>query len=51
MKGKYWQWLKEKENAVFGFVSNPNKWHDGKDHGSHEYLMVGIYSPQMPGDF
>lgn len=51
MKGKYWQWLKEKENAVFGFVSNPNKWHDGKDHGFHEYLIVGIYSPQMPGDF
>lgn len=49
MKGKYWQWLKEKEKAVFRFVSNTNKWHDGKGQGFQEYLMLGICSPQVPG--
>lgn len=39
MKDKYWQWLKEKEKAVFRCVFNTNKWHDGKDQGFHEYLM------------
>lgn len=57
MKDKYWQWLKEKEKAVFKFVNNSNKWHNGKKKTkkkTRDFMSIscpGIYFPQVPGAF
>lgn len=57
MKDKYWQWLKEKEKAVFKFVNNSNKWHNGKKKQkkkTRDFMSIscpGIYFPQVPGAF
>ena len=39
MGDKYWQWLREKEQAVFRYMSNTNESHSVKEQGFHEYLM------------
>lgn len=39
MREKYWQWLREKEKAVFRSMNNTNESHSVKEQGFHEYLI------------